>query len=461
MSQVSRPSILYVFPGQGSQYVGMGSDIHRRFSSVRELYERASSTLGLDVARLSFEDPDDQLNNTEFTQIALLTHSIACLEAFRELTCDEWAPSVVAGHSLGEYSALVAAGALTFEDALRLIRVRGHLMSCYGRGQMAAFRLDLESIKPLAEARYCGIGGCNLPDQTVVCGFENDLEALMEDVAARFGRHKTGRYLKTEGAFHTYLMIGAAERFRPHLDETPLEPPRVRVLSNYTGDYHPDDPEQIRASLFFQMFHPVKWMAGLQRALDDGVSLAIEFGGGIGREQPGRTPSPASRKPNLESIMRKAYRSANRPGLYLPAISSRSLQQSVRLLEVLRQADCAANAARPLDTAWVDERLFSLYLPAALGVASQSALDLGTLVQDLGLGAFVRTLMEAEENSLQTLQACCDPQLASAEPYLEVIVSGQTGAFLHYHGEDIRHELAGLAHRLARPVLRVSAGDLR
>lgn len=461
MSQVSSPSILYVFPGQGSQYVGMGSDIHRRFSSVRELYERASQTLGLDVARLSFEDPDGQLDNTEFTQIALLTHSIACLEAFRELTGNEWAPSVVAGHSLGEYSALVAAGALRFEDALQLIRVRGQLMSSYGRGQMAAFRLDLESIRPLAEARYCGIGGCNLPDQTVVCGFEGDLEALMDDVVARFGRGKSGRYLKAEGAFHTYLMSTAAERFRPHLDETSLKPPTIRVLSNYTGDYHPQDPEQIRASLFFQMFHPVKWMSGLQLALRDGVSLAIEFGGGIGRDQPGGPQLPANRKPNLEGIMRKAYRSVGRPGLYLPAISSRSLQQSVRLLEVLRQAEHAASAPRPADCAWVDERLFSLYLPSASGVVSQNALDLGSLVQDLGLEAFVRTLTEEEGHCLKTLQAYCDPQLAAAEPYLEVLVGGHTGAYQHYHGEDIRHELASLAHRLARPVLRLSAGGSR
>lgn len=450
MNQVSSPRILYVFPGQGSQYVGMGSDIHRRFACVRELYERASTAMGFDVARLSFQDPEGRLGNTEYTQIALLTHSMACLAAFREMADEAWTPSAVAGHSLGEYSALVAAGALGFEDALQLIRMRGQLMSQFGRGQMVAFRLDLESIKPLAEARYCGIGGCNLPDQTVVCGFESDLEALLEDVAERFGRARTGRYLKTEGAYHTYLMIGAAERFRPHLDATPLQAPRVPVLSNYTGDYHSEDPEQLRAALFFQMFHPVKWMSSLQRAIDDGINLVIEFGGGIGRDQAGRVQSPSGRKPNLEGILRKAYQGSGCQGLYLPAISAESLRQAVRTLDVLQQASAEPAAPQPAASAWVDERLFSLYLPANRGIASEGALGLGALVQDLGLGTVVRTLMEEETHSLHALQAYCDPGIAVAEPYLEVIVGGQTGAFLHYHGEDIRRELASLHERLGR-----------
>lgn len=453
MSQVSSPNIMFVFPGQGSQYVGMGSDIHRHFSCVRDLYERASQAMGFDVAELSFEGPEERLNSTEFTQIALLTHSMACLAAFRELTGEAWTPNVLAGHSLGEYSALVAAGALQFEEALRLIRMRGRLMSEFGRGQMAAFRLDLDSIKPLAEARYCGIGGCNLPDQTVVCGFESDLEALMADVVARFGRAKAGRYLKTEGAYHTYLMIGAAEHYRPHLDAVALSAPALKVLSNYTGDYHADDPEQVRAALFFQMFHPVKWMSGLQRAIDDGVNLVIEFGGGIGRDHPGRVHSPAGRKPNLEGIMRKAYAGSGRRGLYMPAINQESLEQAARTLELLRSAS-------PLEPVWVDERHFSLHLPLHQGVADEDSVGLGILVQELGLKRVVETEIEEDDDSLLTLKTYCDEGIAAAEPYLEVLVGGETGAFLHYRGDAIRRELAALRERLDRrlPAVRAIAG---
>lgn len=452
MSQVSSPHIMFVFPGQGSQYVGMGSDIHRQFSSAREVYDQASRAVGFDVAKLSFQGPEQRLNSSEFTQIALLTHSMACLAAFRELTGKAWMPSVLAGHSLGEYSALVAAGALGFEDALQLIRMRGRLMSEFGRGQMAAFRLDLESIKPLAEAHYCGIGGCNLSDQTVVCGFENDLEALMEDVAARFGRAKVGRYLKTQGAFHTYLMIGAAERYRPYLDAVTLSVPTVKVLSNYTGDYHADDPDQLRAALFFQMFHPVKWMSGLQRAISDGVNLVIEFGGGIGRDHPGCVHSPAGCKPNLEGIMRKAYAGSGRRGLYMPAINLATLEQTAHTLELLRSAS-------PLEPVWVDERHFSLHLPLHQGIADEDSVGLGMLVQELGLKRVVETEIEEDDDSLLTLRTYCDEDIVTAEPYLEVLVGGETGAFLHYRGEAIRHELAALRARLERPFPAIRAAE--
>ena len=235
MTADNTPNVMFIFPGQGSQYVGMGSDIYKEFSSARQIYARASGALGYDVARLSFEGPREQLDKTEFTQPALLTHSVACLETFKELTDGQWTPAVVAGHSLGEYSALVAAEALTFEDAVKLVQQRGILMSTYGRGKMAAFRLDLESIKSIADAYYCGIGGCNLPNQTVVCGFKEDLEALSEEVVKIYGKSKAGYFLNTEGAFHTYLMINAAERFRQHLDATTVHHTKTQGVIKLYG----------------------------------------------------------------------------------------------------------------------------------------------------------------------------------------------------------------------------------
>ena len=135
------PKVMHIFPGQGSQYVGMGSDIYKEFSVVRDVYERAGDALGFDIAKLSFEGPKEQLDKTEYTQPALLTHSVACLEAFKAMTGNQWPAEFVAGHSLGEYSALVAAEALTLEQAVGLVRQRGRYMSDYGRGKMVAFRL--------------------------------------------------------------------------------------------------------------------------------------------------------------------------------------------------------------------------------------------------------------------------------------------------------------------------------
>ena len=137
----SKQNVLYVFPGQGSQYRGMGSDLHEEYSSARKVYQQAGDALGYDIAELSFKDPDDQLKLTRFTQSAILTHSIACLEVFRDLTDDRLQPVMAAGHSLGEYSALVAANALSFESALKLVQKRGELMGTYGEGEMTAFPL--------------------------------------------------------------------------------------------------------------------------------------------------------------------------------------------------------------------------------------------------------------------------------------------------------------------------------
>ena len=147
----SEQKILFVFPGQGSQYKGMGGDLFQKYETARKVYEQASDTLGYDVAELSFEDPQEQLNLTRFTQPALLTHSIACLEVFKELSEDRLKPAVAAGHSLGEYSALVAAKALSFESALKLVQKRGELMGTYGEGEMSAFPLNVDIVRPIAE----------------------------------------------------------------------------------------------------------------------------------------------------------------------------------------------------------------------------------------------------------------------------------------------------------------------
>ncbi len=209
--------ILFQFPGQGSQYRGMGSDLAGEYAVAREVYARASEVLGYDLGRLSFEDSDGKLDQTRYTQPALLAHEIACLAVFRELTGGSVTPVIAAGHSLGEYSALVAAGGLTLEAAIALVAERGRLMSELGRGSMLATTLDAASAKALADKHYCGVAGCNLPEQTVVAGEDADLAALAADLAATH-KGKRAIELKTEGAFHTYWMVSAAQEFRSVLE---------------------------------------------------------------------------------------------------------------------------------------------------------------------------------------------------------------------------------------------------
>jgi [acyl-carrier-protein] S-malonyltransferase len=305
---------LLIFPGQGSQYKGMGSDLCGAFDVADQTYQQASEVLGYDIKRLSFEDPDDKINLTRFTQPALLTHHIACLQVLQEVAGDV-AASASAGHSLGEYSALVAAGALTFEDALRLVQNRGELMGDFGEGEMSALPVGLEEARGWSDKFYCAIGGINLAQQTVVAGASADLDRLETAFQEANPKRRPVR-LRTEGAFHTYYMVDAARRFRAVLDDARIGEPAFKVLSNYTGTYHDPDPQQIKARLFFQLFHPVNWAGCLQTALDDGVEKIIELGGGIGSGE-----ATAEKRPNLESIIKKAARGAGKEIEYVPAIN--------------------------------------------------------------------------------------------------------------------------------------------
>lgn len=305
---------LLIFPGQGSQYRGMGSDLCSRFGTAERVYQQAADVLGYNIKSLSFEDPDDRINLTRYTQPVLLTHHIACLRVLEE-TAGEIAVHAAGGHSLGEYSALVAAGALQFEQALRLVARRGELMGEHGEGEMSALPVGLDEARAWSDKFYCAIGGINLPQQTVVAGASADLDRLEQAFQEENPKRRPVR-LKTEGAFHTYYMVDAARHFRAVLDDAGIASPGCKVLSNYTGGYHDADAQQIKARLFFQLFHPVNWVGCLQTALDDGVDRVIEIGGGIGSGE-----TPAEKRPNLESIVRKTARAAGREVDYVPAIN--------------------------------------------------------------------------------------------------------------------------------------------
>lgn len=295
---------MLVFPGQGAQYAGMGRDLYEAFDAAREVYGEASEALGYDVPELSFNDPEGKIGLTRYTQPALLTHSIACLRVVEAQCGRELTPLAAAGHSLGEYSALVAAGALAFNDALRLVSERGRLMGEHGEGGMLALAMDAEAASELADRHCCQVSGVNLPTQTVVGGTRADLEQLAADLAENYPR-KRGTPLATEGAFHTYLMVTAAREFREVLKRTEFIAPRFPVLSNYTARPHDPAPDAIRTRLFFQLINPVNWVGCMQWATENGVSSFLELGGGIGRGE-----TPAEKRPNLQGMLRKYCRGA-------------------------------------------------------------------------------------------------------------------------------------------------------
>ena len=312
-------NILYVFPGQGSQYEGMGEDICAAHETAQKIYDTASEVLGYDIADMSFNNPGDELNLTRNTQPALLTHHIACLEVFREKSGGSVQPTMAAGHSLGEYSALVAANALSFETALKLVQKRGALMGEHGEGEMTAFMMAVDEIQPLAEAHKCAVSACNQPLQTVIGGSSDDLAALEADVAEKFPRKRAIR-LKTEGAFHTHYMDKAADLFREALAGADMSAPEIKVLSNYTGGFHGDDVDEIKDRLYYQLKHPVMWDANLTTALGEGVGKIYEFGGGIGPGEPGE------KRPNLEGMIKKASRSLDPKPEYVAVINEQTIE---------------------------------------------------------------------------------------------------------------------------------------
>lgn len=318
---MSDAKTMFIFPGQGAQYAGMGSDLCAAFPVAARIYEQAGDVLGFDLARLSHEGPEEELGLTRNTQPALLAHEVACLEVYRDLAGGGDEPMLAAGHSLGEYTALVAAGVISFADGLRLVRRRGELMGQHGEGGMLALGLTVDEARPLADRFYCQVASCNLPQQTVVGGKDSDLDALESALPELFPRKRATR-LKTEGAFHTYLMVAAAREFRAVLDDVDFGPARFAVLSNYTGGVHEAEPDAIRTRLFFQLFNPVDWVGCMRTAAEHGVTQIVEFGGGIGSGE-----GPDAKKPNLQSIVSKNLRALGHEADYRAFISAAMLNE--------------------------------------------------------------------------------------------------------------------------------------
>lgn len=278
-------STAYLFPGQGSQHIGMGHDLYDREPAARAVFDRADEQLGFPLSRLCFQGPEEELTDTANQQPALLVTSIAIWQVMQQ---GDWPrPSFLAGHSLGEFSALVAAGSLTFADGLALVRRRGELMKAAGErepGAMAAIlALDATQVEAICQqaqtttGRPVQLANDNCPGQLVISG---DQEALTEAMrlAEAAGARKVVR-LPISIAAHSTLMASAAADFAQAVDATPIAPPAVPVIGNVTAQPL-TTPEQIRLELKAQLTAPVRWTDSITYLTQQGVDTFVEAGPG-------------------------------------------------------------------------------------------------------------------------------------------------------------------------------------
>jgi [acyl-carrier-protein] S-malonyltransferase len=271
-----------LFPGQGAQVVGMGKKMYEQEPKARELYERANKILGFDLAKICFEGPQDELNKTNICQPAILVTSLVAFEVMKEKgQLPAWSAS--AGLSLGEYTALVAAEALSFDDAVRLVERRGAFMQqdCEKtKSTMASvLGLDREKIQGVCTAvgGIVGVANINSVDQIVISGELNAVQ--MASVKLTEAGAKRVIPLKVAGAFHSPLMKPAQDKLKAELVNVNINAPVKDVISNVTADYV-KNPEQIRDNLSRQVSSPVLWADSMQKLVNDGYDNFLEIGPG-------------------------------------------------------------------------------------------------------------------------------------------------------------------------------------
>ena len=274
--------IAFLFPGQGSQYAGMGKSLAERYPAARAVFEEADDTLGFAISKLCFEGPAEDLKLTENTQPALVTVSTA---AWRVLESMGMTPDFVAGHSLGEYSALVAAGSLKFADAVRLVRKRGLYMQeavPTGVGAMAAIlKLPLEKLDAVlseaAQGEVVSAANFNSPDQVAIAGHAGAVNRAME--LAKAAGAKRAVPLPVSAPFHCALMKPAQERMEPHLNGTEFRDLAMPLINNWQAQPVTSGAEA-RRGLYEQIPNPVRWTESVRCLASQGVTKFYEVGAG-------------------------------------------------------------------------------------------------------------------------------------------------------------------------------------
>ena len=274
-----------VFPGQGAQEVGMGRDLFESFVPSRSVFERSDEALGFSRSRLIFAGPDDALKKPEYAQPAILTMSMAVHRCLEEETGVEFAPEFVAGHSLGEYTALVASGTLSLEGGVRLVHLRGKLMQeavPLGKGSMAAIiGLDRESVISICEEvsslGVCQAANFNAPGQIVISGEREAVDkavSMCKDAGA-----KRALPLKVSAPFHCSLMRPVADRLRESFSRCSWNRPKWPLIANVSAGLV-SDVESIQEALFLQTFMPVLWSGSIELMISRGVRSFLEVGPG-------------------------------------------------------------------------------------------------------------------------------------------------------------------------------------
>ena len=272
----------FLFPGQGSQTVGMCQELFQTSSSARALFQEADDTLGFSLSRLCFEGPEEELRKTINAQPAILTASLACLQAIAERNSNfPHLPRFVAGHSLGEYTALVAAGALEFPVALRLVRERGKLMELASDqrpgGMAAIIGLDESALEELCQLAGAELGNINTPEQIVISGSRDALARTID--LARIRGAKRAIPLEVSGAFHSMLMEPVRRGLQEAVAQVPFEDPKIPIVANTTA-LPLTTAQGVKQELLQQVCQCVRWQRSVEYMVHAGVSTFLEIGPG-------------------------------------------------------------------------------------------------------------------------------------------------------------------------------------